>query len=88
MVKLFSPVRCTPVRPQRKMASHQYKATPRKKASTSLNTTQKMSLIRFESEKPSSIGVSESYSSPTAAKNGIASVMKNGLSTVIKDLTL
>ncbi|HHH0386626.1 TPA: YegP family protein [Yersinia enterocolitica] len=34
------------------------------------------------------IGVSESYSSEAAAKNGIASVMKNGPTTIIKDLTL
>ncbi|CNF97539.1 YegP family protein [Yersinia frederiksenii] len=34
------------------------------------------------------IGVSESYSSDTAAKNGMASVMKNGPTTTIKDLTL
>lgn len=34
------------------------------------------------------IGVSESYSSEAAAKNGIASVTKNGPTTVIKDLTL
>ncbi|CNE05426.1 YegP family protein [Yersinia nurmii] len=34
------------------------------------------------------IGVSESYSSEAAAKNGIASVMKNGATTTIKDLTL
>ncbi|MGE4800527.1 YegP family protein [Yersinia hibernica] len=34
------------------------------------------------------IGVSEFYSSETAAKNGIASVMKNGPTTIIKDLTL
>ncbi|AJJ64629.1 YegP family protein [Yersinia aldovae] len=34
------------------------------------------------------IGVSESYSSESAAKNGIASVMKNGPTTTIKDLTL
>ncbi|ANI31247.1 hypothetical protein PL78_15635 [Yersinia entomophaga] len=34
------------------------------------------------------IGVSESYSSEAAAKNGIASVTKNGPTTTIKDLTL
>lgn len=34
------------------------------------------------------IGVSEAYSSETAAKNGITSVMKNGPTTTIKDLTL
>lgn len=34
------------------------------------------------------IGVSEAYSSEAAAKNGIASVMKNGPTATIKDLTL
>ncbi|MFA3779907.1 YegP family protein [Yersinia sp. 1652 StPb PI] len=34
------------------------------------------------------IGVSESYSSDAAAKKGIASVIKNGPTTIIKDLTL
>ncbi|AKA37933.1 YegP family protein [Yersinia ruckeri] len=34
------------------------------------------------------IGVSEAYSSESAARNGIASVMKNGPTTSIKDLTL
>ena len=34
------------------------------------------------------IGISESYSSEAAAKNGIASVTKNGPTTTIKDLTL
>ncbi|AIN18618.1 MULTISPECIES: YegP family protein [Yersinia] len=34
------------------------------------------------------IGVSESYSSEAAAKKGIASVVKNGPTTIIKDLTL
>jgi uncharacterized protein len=34
------------------------------------------------------IGVSESYSSKVAAQNGMASVMKNGPTTIIKDLTL
>ncbi|ARB84195.1 MULTISPECIES: YegP family protein [Yersinia] len=34
------------------------------------------------------IGISESYSSEAATKNGIASVTKNGPTTTIKDLTL
>ena len=34
------------------------------------------------------IGISESYSSDAAAKNGIASVTKNGPTTTLKDLTL
>ena len=34
------------------------------------------------------IGISDSYSSDAAAKNGIASVTKNGPTTTIKDLTL